>query len=85
MARKNHQSKIVRPNAQIAAMNLSSIMAQISGLRSPSRPKKPQAIRHRIPIIMFGGTIEPVKIRHVHQNLGKAASPTPISQVAAVS
>ena len=55
-------------------MNLQSVMNHISSLRLPPRLKKPAPPRQRIAIIMFAGVPEPVKIRHVHQNLGSAAS-----------
>ena len=61
-------------------MNLQSVMNHISSLRLPPRLKKPAPPRHRLAIIMFAGRPEPVKIRHVHQNLGSAVSEIPPSQ-----
>jgi uncharacterized heparinase superfamily protein len=70
VARKNQQSKVVRPAAQIAAMNLASVMNQVSTLRALARAPKPAPERRRLSILMFGGAPEPVKIRHVGQNVG---------------
>ena len=72
MARKNHKIISLRPAAQIAAMNLQSIMSHISMLRLPPRLKKPAPQLRQIPVVMFGGSPEPVKIRHVHPNVGSA-------------
>ena len=70
MARKNHQFKTARPAAQVAAMNLQSVMNHISSVRLPPRLKKPAPPRRRIAIVMVGASPETVKIRHVFQNLG---------------
>jgi hypothetical protein len=69
VARKNHQNKVVRPAAQIAAMNLASVMNQISLQRMLARAPKPAPERRRLSILMFGGVPEPVKIRHAPQNV----------------
>ena len=57
-------------------MNLQSAMSHLSILRLPARLKKPAPLRRRIPVVMFAGSPEPVKIRHVRQNLGTAAGET---------
>ena len=74
MARKNHLLKLVRPAAQVAAMNLQSVMSGISLLRGTPRLKNPAPPRRRTAIVMFGGEPQPVKIRHLHQNLGTVVS-----------
>ncbi len=80
MARKNNQTKFTRPAAQIAAMNLQSVMGHFSALRALPRLKIPKIPRRRIPIVMYGGSPEPVKIRHLPQNLGSVASETRLTQ-----
>jgi hypothetical protein len=80
MARKNHQLKPARPAAQIAAMNLHSVMSHITALRGTPRLKKPAPPRRRIAIVLLGGEPEPVKIRHIRQNLGSVVSETRMAQ-----
>ncbi len=60
-------------------MNLQSALSQVSVLRVAARPKNIQIYRRRIPIVMFGGSPQPVKIRHVFPNLGSANSKPPLS------
>jgi hypothetical protein len=74
VARKNHQIKVLRPAAQIAAMNLASVVNQFSLQRLLARKEKPAPPRRRIAILMFAGQPEPVKIRHVRQNVGIPAN-----------
>ena len=71
MARKNQHLKSARPAAQIAAMNLASVVNQFSILHALSRQPKPAPERRRLSILMFGGKAEPVKIRHGSQNVGR--------------
>lgn len=76
MARKNLQWKPTKPAAQIAVMHLQAAVSHLSVLRAVSRQKKLETFRRRIPIVMFGGKPEAVKIRHVPQNVGSPVSET---------
>lgn len=51
-------------------MNLRSALSQVSVLRAIPRPKAAGTFRRTIPVVMYGGSPQPVKIRHPHQNLG---------------
>ena len=72
MARKNHPFKQTHPATQIASMNLRSAVSQLSPLPALLR-RKPGTVRRRIPIVMYGASPQPVKIRHTFQNLGSPA------------
>lgn len=80
MARKNHQFKLTQPAAQVASMNLRSAMSRISALPVLARRKTGEIVRRRIPIVMYGGSPEPVKIRHVSQNVGSPVRETLLAQ-----
>lgn len=72
VARKNNSNKVVRPAAQVAAMNLSTVVNQYSALRLMARLPKPVPQRRRIAVLMMSGAPEPVEIRHLSPKVDNA-------------
>ena len=76
VARKFHNPEVSPTTAQIAAINQRLTAIQLAGLHIPSRARKIQNVRRRLPVTMIPAHPFLVKMRHVHQDLGNAVSET---------